>query len=73
MKVMQAILHLKTFLCNLLHAFSGFELLIFLSAYGAMSRVARKLYSELTTRSNTRRIVRQQKMSKKNRGLIFRI
>ena len=70
MKVMQAILHVKTFLCNLLNAFSGFELLIFLSEYGAMSSVARKLSSELTTRSNTRRTVRQQKMA---RYLKFRI
>ena len=28
MKGMQAILHVKKILCNLLHAFSGFELLI---------------------------------------------
>ena len=67
MKEMLAILHVKKILCNLLHAFSGFELLIFLSEYGAMSSVARKLSSELSARSNTRR---QQKMA---RGLKFRI
>ena len=70
MKEMQTILHVKKILCNLLHAFSGFELLIFLSEYGAMSSVARKLSSELSTRSNTERAVRQQKMA---RGLKFRI
>ena len=43
MKEMQAILHVKKVLCNLLNAFSGFELLIFLSEYDAMSCVARKL------------------------------
>ena len=67
MKEMLAILHVKNILCNLLHAFSGFELLIFLLEYGAMSSVARKLSSELSTKSNTRR---QQKMA---RGLKFRI
>ena len=67
MKDMLAILHVKQILCNLLHAFSGFELLIFLSEYGAMSSVARKLSSELSRRSNTER---QQKMA---RGLKFRI
>ena len=64
MKAMHAIFRVKQILCNLLHAFSGFELLIFLSEYGAMSSVARKLSSELSTRSNTRRAVRQQKMAR---------
>ena len=58
MKKMQAMLHVKTILCKLLYAFSGFELLIFLSEYGAMSIVARKLSSELSTRSYTGRAVR---------------
>ena len=44
MKVMQAILHVKKFSCNLLHAFAGFEWLIFLSEYGAMGSFARKLF-----------------------------
>ena len=70
MEVMQAILHVKKILCKLLHDFSGFELLIFPAEYGAMSSVGRKLSSELTTRSNKRRTVRQQKMA---RGLKFRI
>ena len=70
MREMQPILHVKKVLCNLLNAFSGFELLIFLSEYDAMSSVARKLSSELSTRSNTRRTERQQKMA---RGLKFRI
>ena len=56
MKDMQAILHVEKFLCNLLHAFFGFELLIFLSEYGAalneISSVARKLSSERSTRSD---------------------
>ena len=68
MEVMQAILHVKKILCNLLHAFSGFELLIFLSEYGAMSSAARKLSSEHATRSNTRWT--EQNMA---RGLKFRI
>ena len=70
MKETRAIFRVKKILCNLLHAFSGFELLIFLSKYGAMSSVARKLSSELSTRSNTIWAVRQQKMA---RDLKFRI
>ena len=71
MSVMQAILRVKIFcVIYFMPFFSGFELLIFLSEYGAMSSVTRKLSSELTTRSNTRRAVRQQKMT---RGLKFKI
>ena len=70
MKVMQAIFHEKKILCNLLHAFYGFELLIFLSEYGAMRSVPRKYSWELSARSNTKRAVRQQKMA---RDLKFRI
>ena len=51
------------------HAFSGFESLIFLAEYGAMSSVTRKLSSELSTISNTRRAELQQKIA---RGLKFR-
>ena len=54
MKDMQAILHVEKILCNLLHAFFGFEWLIVLSEYGAVlyeiSSVARKLSSERSTR-----------------------
>ena len=46
MKEVQAILHVK-------RVFFRFDLLIFLSEYGAMSSLARKLSSELSTRSNT--------------------
>ena len=56
MKDMQASLHVEKILCNLLHAFFGFELLIFLSEYGAVlyeiSSVARQLSSVRSTRSD---------------------
>ena len=42
MKEIQAIFRVKKILCNLLHAFSGFELLIFLSEYGAIDVQRRK-------------------------------
>ena len=65
MKVMQAILHVKRFCVFYFMPFPDLN-----SEYGAMSSVARKFSLELTTRSNTRRTVRQQKMA---RGLKFRI
>ena len=69
MKEMQAILHVKKILCNLLHAFSGFKLLIFSFGIRRDEHCGKKAFFGAVDKIQ-HKAVRQQKIAK---GLKFKI
>ena len=69
MKEMQAILHVKKILCNLLHAFSGFKLLVFPFGIRRDEQWRKKAFFGAVHKIQ-HKAVRQQQMA---RGLKFKI